>query len=464
MTSLFIVEDDLHFRSALTRELEAHGFEVSSAPSVELALAALARNPADVLLTDLRLHGQDGLDLLKRLPTVSRRTRTILMSAYASARDHQIATELGAVAILVKPFTSSELLRSIQKAIDCETGFQGSIHGLSLIDMAQMFHLAQRSVTIIINAAGGPPSKIHFQKGEIVHASHRGLEGPSALRAILATPSGTIHTTGLEEAVPHTIAIAFDHLLLESLSQLDEEIHEAQRSQLRRIPAIDDLDDDDADGLAPPGLSGMLTDDDRSLLLGLDLADELLPPPPTAPPPLQVPAEPVVEPDPEPEPDPRADAIYSAYLPPPPPTPPPAPAPQEAAAPPLDAKLNDACRDIVRAVDGAIACGILELERGFLLGFHEAATGLRSDAVKLVGAAGRELFVGSVAHLARLDGDDGDGALNEVLLTASRHHIFAKRLPEQRRAVIVVTDKTISIGMGWAMLRSKLEKFGRTGP
>ncbi len=456
MTSLFIVEDDLHFRSALTRELEAHGFEVSSAPSVELALAALARNPADVLLTDLRLHGQDGLDLLKRLPTVSRRTRTILMSAYASARDHQIATELGAVSILVKPFTSSELLQSIQKAIDCETGFQGSIHGLSLIDMAQMFHLAQRSVTLVINVPGGPPSKIHFQKGEIIHAAHQGIEGPAALRAILATPSGTIHTTGLEESVPHTIGVSFDHLLLESLSQLDEEIHEAQRSQIRRIPTLEFRDDSDDN--MPAGFSAMLNDDDRNLLLGLDLGDEVLPPPPTAPPlaatkPAELPpAAPV-----ETGPDPSADAIYSAWTPPPKaPTPPP--------PPPLEPALNDACRDIVRAVDGAIACAILGLERGFLLGYHEHEGGLKADAVTLVGEAARELFVGSVGRLASLDEDGGETALNEALLTATRHHIFAKRLPEQRRAVVVITDKTISIGMGWAMLRSKLEKFGRTGP
>lgn len=117
MTSLFIVEDDSHFRGELTRELEGRGFQVASAPSVHSALAALSRHPADVVLTDLRLGGPDGLDLLKLLPSVSRRTRSILMSAHASARDHQVATELGAVDVLLKPFTSAELLRSIHKAI-----------------------------------------------------------------------------------------------------------------------------------------------------------------------------------------------------------------------------------------------------------------------------------------------------------------------------------------------------------
>lgn len=444
MTSLFIVEDDLHFRSALTRELEGHGFEVSSAPSVELALAALARSPADVLLTDLRLHGQDGLDLLKRLPSVSRRTRTILMSAYASARDHQIATELGAVAILVKPFTSSELLRSIQKAIDCETGFQGSIHGLSLIDMAQMFHLAQRSVTIIINPAGGPPSKIHFQKGEIVHATHRGLEGPAALRAILATPSGTIHTTGIEESVPHTIAVPFDHLLLESLSQLDEEIHEAQRSQIRRIPELSELTDDAEENEPLPAFTaGLLSEDDNNLLLGLDLHDELLPPP-------------------APEPDPRSDRIYSASL--PTPVAPPAATEELSAPPPLVPAENEACRDVVASVDGAIACALLGLEHGFLLGYHESGPGMNPQAMRIMAGAARELFVGNVSRLAAIVGDAGAAALlQEVQLTANSHHIFAKLLPGHKRAVVLVTDKTISIGMGWAMLRSKCDKLGRAG-
>ncbi|MFY0534776.1 response regulator [Nannocystis pusilla] len=190
MASLFIVEDDSHFRGELTRELEGRGFQVASAPSVHSALAALARRPADVVLTDLRLGGPDGLDLLKLLPSVSRRTRSILMSAHASARDHQVATELGAIDVLIKPFTPAELLRSIHKAIDCETGFVGSVHGLSLIDVAQMFHLAQRSVTIVVTATGRPASKIHLRRGEIVGASHGDLVGCAALRAILAASSG----------------------------------------------------------------------------------------------------------------------------------------------------------------------------------------------------------------------------------------------------------------------------------
>ena len=87
---------------------------------------------------------------------------------------------------------------------------------------------------------------------------------------------------------------------------------------------------------------------------------------------------------------------------------------------------------------------------------------MHPDAQKLVAAAARELFLGSVSRLAALASDAGEVAhLNEIQLTATRHHIFAKLLLDQKRALVLVTDKTISIGMGWALLRSKLDKLGR---
>ncbi|MFZ6179168.1 response regulator [Nannocystis pusilla] len=369
MASLFIVDDDSQFRSALTRELEGRGFQVASAASVHSALAALAKHPADVVLTDLRLGGPDGLDLLKLLPSVSRRTRTILMSAHASARDHQIATELGAVDILLKPFSSAELLRSIQKAIDCETGFQGSVHGLSLIDMAQMFHLSQRSVTIVVTHADQPPSKIHFRRGEIVDAAHGSASGCAALRAILASSSGTLHTTSLEADVVPTIDAPFDQLLLASLSQLDEEQHEHRRAEV---------------GQTVFELDGIVDDE------------------PAAPPPAESPAR-----------LPAADA---------------------------------ACRRLAESVDGALACSVVDLARGVLVGHHERRRGAVALPEAALAAAGVDLFGGRIAL----------GRLHEVQLTAAEHYIFARRLASREWALLLCTDRSISIGLGWAQLRAQI--------
>lgn len=448
MTSLLIVEDDPHFRGALTRELESHGFVVHTAASAEDAIAILAHDEIDVLLTDLRLGGQDGIDLLRRLPALSRRTRTVLMSAYASARDHQSATDLGAVTVLVKPFTASELLGTIQKAIDCETGFQGSIHGLSLIDMAQMFHLAMRSICLHISPPGEPPSVIHFERGEIVHAQHGNLTGAAALRAVLATPSGTIRTAALPDDAPHTIETAFGHLILESLSQLDEELHEAQRGLGPRTPYGMQFVDDDAAPALEVG-SSFATDTLLADLESFEVAHHQ-PPPTTSPPHLL--------PDLTPPADPTTDTIYAAWRPVArmaPSTPAPAPV-----APPLQPLLTAACEALTNAIDAAVAAAIVDLGSGHLLGYHQTnALGPLAD--RTVAAALHSLFAGpALGRLAALGGRGDASALHqEIQLTSPQHFFFARVVADGKAAVALLTRKTINLGMGWALLRSNLGKL-----
>ena len=199
---------------------------MSLAQNADEALAALLAGPIDVLLTDLRMPGSDGIDLLERIRSASTRTRAILMSGYASARDYQRAIECGAVRVLCKPFTSSELLQAIRQAVDCETGFRGSIHGLSLIDLLQMFHYARRSLAIAVD--GLAPGHVFLEDGHVIHAAYRELDGEPALRAILAMPAGSLRTMVLPPSTPHSIARDFQALLLDSLRTLDEDSLEVE--------------------------------------------------------------------------------------------------------------------------------------------------------------------------------------------------------------------------------------------
>jgi CheY-like chemotaxis protein len=220
MTRLLLVDDDDAFRNTIGRDLVEHGYDVRFASNADEAILKLTAEPIDILLTDLRMPGADGIDLLVQVRTLSTRTRTILMSGYATARDYQRAIECGAVRVLCKPFTSSELLQAIRQAVDCETGFRGSIHGLSLIDLLQMFHYARRSLAIAVD--GWDPGHVFLEDGRIVHAIYREITGEAALRAILAMPAGSLRTMVLPEQTPHTIARDFEGLLLDALRTLDE--------------------------------------------------------------------------------------------------------------------------------------------------------------------------------------------------------------------------------------------------
>lgn len=220
MSSILLVEDDEKLRSAVARDLAHRGFEVTAVNSVEDALSRLRQRGFDVLLTDLRMGERDGIDLLAELPDVAPRTPAILMSAFASARDHQRAIELGAVQVLCKPFTSLELAQAIRQAMECETGFRGNLHGVSLVDVLQMFHLARRSVCVSVS--GRPGGQIHVRDGEVVHAALGDLVGEEALKRILGMPSGAIRSAPLESR-EQSIERSFQGLVLDMLRGLDEE-------------------------------------------------------------------------------------------------------------------------------------------------------------------------------------------------------------------------------------------------
>lgn len=219
MTSILVVDDDAQFRSALARELVDQGMVVDVAPSVDEAVSLLARMNIDVLVTDLRMSDRDGIDLLTTVREISSHTRTILMSAYATARDYQTALDLGAVKVLFKPFTPTEALEAIRQAVDCSTGFRGSLHGLSLVDMLQMFHYGRRSLCIAVG--GSVPGTICFRDGQIVHAQRGPLQGEPALCAILAAKSGSVTTSVLGNPA-QTVTRDFQGLLLDLLRQVDE--------------------------------------------------------------------------------------------------------------------------------------------------------------------------------------------------------------------------------------------------
>lgn len=221
MTSVLIVDDDPAFRTTIGRDLGEQGFTVALAQNADEATELLSRRAIDVLLTDLRMPGEDGIDLLAKVRTVAPKTRAILMSGYASARDYQRAIECGAVRVLSKPFTPSELLQAIRQAVECETGFRGSIHGLSLVDLLQMFHYARRSLAIVVD--GLAPGHVFLEDGHVIHAVYRELAGEPALRAILAMPAGSLRTMVLPQSTPHSITRDFQPLLLDSLRTVDEE-------------------------------------------------------------------------------------------------------------------------------------------------------------------------------------------------------------------------------------------------
>ena len=117
MPRIFMIEDDVRLAAMVRDYLAANGFEVAHAETGKVALSALQREGADVILLDLMLPDGDGLDLFKRiraLPEGRGQAPVIMLTARGDPADRVVGLELGADDYMPKPFEPRELLARIR--------------------------------------------------------------------------------------------------------------------------------------------------------------------------------------------------------------------------------------------------------------------------------------------------------------------------------------------------------------
>jgi DNA-binding NtrC family response regulator len=115
---VLIVEDDEVFLRPLRRALELGGFEVLVAGSGEEALDCLKSEDVDLVLTDQRLPGMNGVTLVRQLKAEHPDVAIVVMTAYGTIEAAVEATRLGAEDYLVKPFESDEILLVLRRTLE----------------------------------------------------------------------------------------------------------------------------------------------------------------------------------------------------------------------------------------------------------------------------------------------------------------------------------------------------------
>ena len=114
-THLLLVEDDHDLRDALESTLRRAKWDVTAVDSAEAGLAALQLRSADLVVSDIRLPGMDGLALLQRLREQSGHTPVVLMTAHADAMLAIAALKAGARDLLLKPFGAEQLVDVVRR-------------------------------------------------------------------------------------------------------------------------------------------------------------------------------------------------------------------------------------------------------------------------------------------------------------------------------------------------------------
>jgi DNA-binding NtrC family response regulator len=107
---ILLIEDDLSLAASLQKVLQEEGYTVAHSSRGDEGLMLALKQPCDLLITDLKLPGMDGLELISRLHTARPKLPIILMTAHGSTTIAIEATKLGAIEYLIKPFEVEELL------------------------------------------------------------------------------------------------------------------------------------------------------------------------------------------------------------------------------------------------------------------------------------------------------------------------------------------------------------------
>ena len=114
---ILIVDDDSDLLRLLTFRLEGAGYTVEAASSAEQALARLSASIPQLVITDMRMSGMDGLALFDNIHKSNPALPVIILTAHGTIPDAVAATQRGVFGYLTKPFDSRELLQQAERAI-----------------------------------------------------------------------------------------------------------------------------------------------------------------------------------------------------------------------------------------------------------------------------------------------------------------------------------------------------------
>ncbi|WP_346993566.1 sigma 54-interacting transcriptional regulator [Alteromonas gracilis] len=166
--NLLLVDDDKSLLRLLTIRLEGEGYEVTAVEDGQSALKKLQNDSYDVVLSDLRMPGLDGLSLFEEIMGIRKDIPVILMTAHGTIADAVAATQRGVFGFLPKPVDHDELRTLLQKALSQSQAAQPGDWAKDIItrspDMLnvldQAYRIAQREVSVLISGASGTSKEL----------------------------------------------------------------------------------------------------------------------------------------------------------------------------------------------------------------------------------------------------------------------------------------------------------------
>ena len=186
--NVLIVDDDPAFLRLIEKDMEgfSESLNVLTAESAADALAVLKRTYVSFVISDLRMPGVDGFELLaeilKKYPDVP----VYVMTSYDKPKTREVVMKSGAAGYLKKPFTAIELFAEITKTLN-KKAEGGNLHNVTLETFLQLIEMEQQTSTLrITDKKGRRGGVLFFKNGELMNARYGEKMGKDAAYEILS--------------------------------------------------------------------------------------------------------------------------------------------------------------------------------------------------------------------------------------------------------------------------------------
>jgi CheY-like chemotaxis protein len=183
---ILVVDDEENLNWSLVNSLRKDGHTADGALTGEEARRRMDAAPYDCVISDVKMPGMDGFELLQWLRQHRPQTRVIMMTAFGSPTDRQEALHNGVIAYLEKPFDLAKLKEELRQLATAEgapiTG-KAEGEGYDLLEVTRVLNITRRDIAVSVQA-GGANGTLRFLRGELVWAQAGALQGDDAFLAL----------------------------------------------------------------------------------------------------------------------------------------------------------------------------------------------------------------------------------------------------------------------------------------
>lgn len=218
--TILVADDESLFRTSVVDSLRARfkGVRVLDAADGDEALAILGREAVDVIVTDLKMPGRSGAELVAHIASHRLPVQVIVVSAHATEETRFSLGELGALACLDKPIDLGTLHLTVERMLQVP---RARVSGMTIAGFVQLLQIEQQSCALRVTSPSGAGTLV-FERGALVDARMDDQQGDAAAMVIFSMPDASLEVLGTVPVEQATITQPLSFLLLESARFRDE--------------------------------------------------------------------------------------------------------------------------------------------------------------------------------------------------------------------------------------------------